>query len=469
MILRMMPGGDTIDFDALTAKPEDVIEGLVFVGEGSEEEQTGTLPDRADMHGAPGLDESHSNVPVHQSVDIKTQTDTNGDVQIALAPPLGRYPGNDTAYVGCYPAEIGIEPEKIVSGQVVGGVTGTYGSDATVTSADVRDGKVYYDAEGRQIGNAGDFAAAAATLNCGESYTIQKGFHQQGTVRANSLGSQTQPQGDDSNAASAQILKGYGAWSNGAYRSGTMKNISGDATIKHTSSDGTPVVVGDSCYQTKNSDNTTRFEIRYNDTAGYISKPTFFAIGLDKLRSALGIVASVIKNGTTIAGLSGTYGADATAEAGHILSGKSAYGKNGKVTGSMALTAGKIKKGETLAGITGTWYGNKKCIKAFAVRGFGASSGDYEPSDSESFTMPANGTVYYGGASCFYNGSGTGTLRIYKNGSAVDNRDGSGGYDWRGTMFNKSFSANAGDVITVEATASSGAATMCCIQAVIVY
>lgn len=466
MILRMMPGGDTIDFDALTAKPEDVIEGLVFVGEGSEEEQTGTLPDRAEMHGAPGLDESHPDVPVHQSVDIKTQTDTNGDVQIALAPPLGRYPGNDTAYVGCYPAEIGIEPEKIVSGQIVGGVTGTYGSDATVTPADVRDGKVYYDAEGRQIGNAGDFSAAAATLNCGESYTVQKGFHQQGTVRANSLGSQTQPQGTDANASAAQILTGYGAWANGSYRSGTMKNISADAVIEHTSSDDTPVVVGDECYQTRNSDNVSRFEIRYNDTAGYISKPTFFAIGLDKLRSALGIVAGVIKNGTTIAGLSGTYGADATAEAGHILNGKTAYGKNGKITGSMALTAGKIKKGETLAGITGTWYGNKKCIAATAWCGFGTSA--YTP-DSQSFTMPANGTVYYGGVSCFYGGSGAGTLRIYKNGSVVDSRDKEGSFIVRGSMVNKSFNANEGDVITVEATASSGAATMCVIQAVIVY
>ena len=83
--------------------------------------------------------------------------------------------------------------------------------------------------------------------------------------------------------------------------------------------------------------------------------------------------------------------------------------------------------------------------------------------------MPANGTVYYGGTSCFYGGGGTGTVRIYKNGAVVDNRDGAGGYVVRGTMVNKSFNANAGDVIKVEATASSGTATMCCIQAVIVY
>ncbi len=472
MILRMMPGGDTIDFDSLTADPADVVAGRVFVGEGSEEEQTGTLPDRAEMHGAPGLDNSHPNIPVHQSVDIKTKTDTNGDIQIALAPPLGKYPGGTSAYVGCYPAEIGIEPEKIKNGETAGGVTGTYGSDSTATGEDVRDGKVYYDKDGRKIGNAGNYAAAAASLNCGESYTIPKGFHQQGTVRANSLGSQTQPQGTDANASNAQILKGYGAWSNGAYRSGTMKNISGDATIKHTSSDNSPVVVGDACYQTKNSDNTDRFEIRYNGDPGYISKPTFFAIGLDKLRTALGIVAGVIKNGTTIAGLSGTYGADATAEAGHILSGKSAYGKIGKINGTMALTAGKIKKGETLAGITGTWYGNKKAIGVSAYDARGSS----ESYNEQSFTMPANGIVYYGGSTggwYYTDADSWSTCAIYKNGVLMDNRNIANGANlFRGSMFNQSFSASAGDTIKVVAQCSKGSRgdfMMSCIQAVIVY
>lgn len=472
MILRMIPGGDTIDFDSLTADPADVVAGRVFVGEGSEEEQIGTLPDRAEMHGAPGLDSSHPNIPVHQSVDIKTKKDTNGDIQIALAPPLGKYPGGTSAYVGCYPAEIGIEPEKIKNGETAGGVTGTYGSDSTATGEDVRDGKVYYGKDGRKIGNAGNYAAAAANLKCGESYTIQKGFHQQGTVRANSLSSQTQPQGSDANASDAQILKRYGAWSNGAYRSGTMKNISGDATIKHTSSDNSPVVVGDACYQTKNSDNTDRFEIRYNGDPGYISKPTFFAIGLDKLRTALGIVAGVIKNGTTIAGLSGTYGADATAEAGHILSGKSAYGKIGKINGTMALTAGKIKKGETLAGITGTWYGNKKAIgvSAYDARGSSESYGE------QSFTMPANGIVYYGGSTggwYYTDADSWSTCAIYKNGVLMDNRNIANGANlFRGTMFNQSFSASAGDTIKVVAQCSKGSRgdfMMSCIQAVIVY
>jgi ABC-type histidine transport system ATPase subunit len=47
----------------------------------------------------------------------------------------------------------------------------------------------------------------------------------------------------------------------------------------------------------------------------------------------------------------------------------------------------------------------------------------------------------------------------------------SGNYLFRNTMFNKSFAANAGDVIKVVASCSRGRSEfiMSCIQAVIVY
>jgi hypothetical protein len=124
-----------------------------------------------------------------------------------------------------------------------------------------------------------------------------------------------------------------------------------------------------------------------------------------------------------------------------------------------ANSAGRIKD------VTGTWYGNKKTIGACAWCGRGL--GDPNPSETQSFTMPDSGTVYYGGMSSGYYG-GSGNCRIYKNNSVVDNRD-LGTYLVRGSMFNKSFAANKGDVIKVEATATSGDATVTCIQAVIVY
>lgn len=452
MILRMMPGGDTIDYDALTATAADVPEGLVFIGEGSEEEQTGTLENRENMHGAPGYSASQPNIPIHQSVRVATTTDTNGDKQIAIAPPRGKYPGNGNAFVGVYPAEIGIEPGVIANGEEVGGVAGTFGNDSTATGADVRDGKVYYDKDGRQIGSAGDYAAAAATLKCGEVYNIQKGFHQAGKVTAASLSSQTQPKEGDAAAAAAQILEGYGAWVNGAYRDGSM-------------ADKGNVAASDS----KADDDSSTLRFTVPETGRY-TKGNYLSRTYAQIRTALGIVASVIKNGTTIAGLKGTYGSDATATAEQILKGKTAYGKDGKITGSMNLTAANIRKGASYAGIIGTWYGNKKCISAGAIRGFGASSADYETSESASFTMPEDGTVYYGGFAAKHNGSGNGLCRILKNGAVMDNRDLTGtNYLWRSTMVNKSFAAKKGDVITVTCTAESGTHLMTFMQAVIVY
>ena len=138
------------------------------------------------------------------------------------------------------------------------------------------------------------------------------------------------------------------------------------------------------------------------------------------------------------------------------------------------LSAGNVRKGVSIYinngnanvfSTTGTWYGNKKTIAACAYCGRGF--GDPNPSETQSFTMPDSGTVYYGGMSSGYYG-GSGNCRIYKNNSVVDNRD-LGTYYVRGSMFNKSFAANKGDVIKVEATATSGDATVTCIQAVIVY
>lgn len=159
-----------------------------------------------------------------------------------------------------------------------------------------------------------------------------------------------------------------------------------------------------------------------------------------------------------------------TINAGQYLTGAQKIGKLSQTN----LSAGNVRKGVSIYinngnanvfSTTGTWYGNKKTIGACAWCGRGL--GDPNPSETQSFTMPDSGTVYYGGMSSGYYG-GSGNCRIYKNNSVVDNRD-LGTYYVRGSMFNKSFSANKGDVIKVEATATSGDATVTCIQAVIVY
>ena len=233
------------------------------------------------------------------------------------------------------------------------------------------------------------------------------------------------------------------------------------------------------------------------------------------LPSEIGVTADRIANGKTAAGVAGTYGNDATAEATDIKAGMIAYNANGKVSGSQTdygnisktlaagesydinegfygkgkvtakdmasqaaaavstfgITAAKVAKGQTIAGVAGSFYGNKKCIYAFAARGFGMSSSDYETHEEMSFTMPSAGTVFYGGGNAGYDH--TSKCQILVNGTVKDSRDTDRNGDWwsgwRGTMFNKSLAVNKGDVIKVICEQSAGTHGMSCIQAVCVY
>lgn len=223
-----------------------------------------------------------------------------------------------------------------------------------------------------------------------------------------------------------------------------------------------------------------------------------------------GIIVKVNNGKADVYSVAGTFCSDATlSTASNLLSGEIAYGKNGtKYAGTMAnkgaqtktftpnassqsytipagyhngsgkvtcnavsnLSAANIKKGVTVGGVLGTFYGNKTAISAMAARGHGLSSSEYEPSSEESFTMPANGIVYYGGFSSSYGSSGTCTCEIYKNGSVVDSRNiTNNDYSWRGNMTDKSFNVSAGDVIKVKCTATSGTCADAFMHAVIVY
>lgn len=140
------------------------------------------------------------------------------------------------------------------------------------------------------------------------------------------------------------------------------------------------------------------------------------------------------------------------------------------------LAAGNVRKGVSIYinngnanvfSTTGNWYGNKKTLNAcaWATNGWTGGNGPEE----RSFTMPDSGTVYYGGFSGTHNW-GSCTCAIYKNNAVVDNRDISeGNYSIRGSMVDKSFAANKGDVIKVRCSASGGTTTWAFIQAVIVY
>lgn len=76
-----------------------------------------------------------------------------------------------------------------------------------------------------------DNGAVNRSLKCGESYTIEEGFHNgSGVISADSLASQT-----GANAAAGDILTGKTAWVNGIKLTGTLPTMAGGTKTPSTS------------------------------------------------------------------------------------------------------------------------------------------------------------------------------------------------------------------------------------------
>ncbi len=175
-----------------------------------------------------------------------------------------------------------------------------------------------------------------------------------------------------------------------------------------------------------------------------------------------------------------TSNSDQSIASGQYLSGVQTI----KAVTTSNISAGNIRKGVNvkvgdannagrIANVTGTWYGNKKAISACAYEFTGDSS---SKSAEASFTMPESGIVYYGGCSggWYYGDSDSyATCAIYKNGTLMDDRNiANGSQQFRGTMFDKTMSVSAGDVIKVVASCNKGNRgdfIMSCMQAVCIY
>ncbi len=129
------------------------------------------------------------------------------------------------------------------------------------------------------------------------------------------------------------------------------------------------------------------------------------------------LVAGNIKAGTSIFGISGSFTSDATAAAGHILSGKTAYINGAKVTGTIAsktaatYTPGTsnqtIAKGQYLSGVQ-TIKGDanlkadniKKDVSIFGV------IGTYQPTFGTSVGLIVNNTEAHGNIRVTLNSTG---------------------------------------------------------------
>lgn len=265
---------------------------------------------------------------------------------------------------------------------------------------------------------------------------------------------------DDCTARAEHVLAPYTAITSGSDDepvAGTLQDKSGTAQQAAASLDAA----------------NSRLQMAVPAAAKYSTTSRLYA-AYSAIRTLIGLTADKLWAGNTILGLASSRSALAaktwtpgtanqTIAAGTCITGAQT------IKGDANLTAANIKNGVSIFGKTGTYHGTKKAIDAMAVRGYGAPSSEYQESEEDSFTMPANGVVYYGGFSAAYGGSRKCTCEIYKNGTLVDSRNIDNDYYWRGTMFSKSFSAAKGDVVKVKCTVTSGTCASACMQAVIIY
>lgn len=488
--LKMMGGGQAVDSDRLTATAAHVRDGDIFFGSGSDEEQVGKLPDRARDSGV-----TIGGKPLHAPDGHIVAEDSDGQVKVALVPPVGDYPGGSGAYVGVTPDVLGITEEHIANNHSVCGVAGNYGADGNATPQDLRAGLTAYNKDGKFNGELIDYGNVSKTLACGESYNIEKGIYGSGKVTAKDLASQTAPDSGFFAATAAQILNKFMAVVNGKKVQGGMADNTGintNGTVPGISAAYKDVPTREAQSLQLQTDTKGTKRINMCPPAGYYQGGGGSYVNRPASDFGAAAQSEVLKNrtftstaGINLPGTMKNITADASithsgSNATKVVPGDAAYqsrnsdgvervqirynSTSGYITGNtifavplsimanaLGIIASKIVKGHTICGVAG----NRELrftTKIDAQAGVLIGYNDYGPYES-SFVMPESGYVVYGGiAICNRTGSNRYVrCEVYKNGVLVDNRniDGSNNYTARTTMINKSMYANKGDVIKV--------------------
>lgn len=161
------------DADALTATPDRVLEGDVFVGKAKKFE-TGLIPI----------------LPIRSTITLSAGQSINID-----------YGHNPSPY---QVKVVGLNDQ----------------TQATAVVSDIKSGKTAWVNGVLITGTMPLIAAKAVVLDCGESHTIPLGYHDgNAVITAASLASQTQ-----ATSTTADILEGKTAWVNGVLLAGIMPN-----------------------------------------------------------------------------------------------------------------------------------------------------------------------------------------------------------------------------------------------------
>ena len=146
---------------------------------------------------------------------------------------------------------------------------------------------------------------------------------------------------EDANAVAENIINGQTAYVNGEKVTGTMQTQTTwfVNNAKHLSSSH----LGESYGLNKLSYNSPVAMPKTNSGQIYVTIPR------ETLASSLGITADVVKTGTFISGVTGTFTSDANAVANDIVSGKTAYVNGQKLTGDLTTYASGEKFEQTIS------------------------------------------------------------------------------------------------------------------------
>ena len=211
-------------------------------------------------------------------------------------------------------------------------------TSGTAVAADIYSGKTLWVNGVQLTGTMPVVGAQTATLNCGQSATLTKGYHNgNGVITVNTLASQTV-----GTATVGRVLSGKTIWVNGVKVTGTMANVGAQTA-------------------TLNAGGSVAITQGYHNGSGVITANT-----LASQTSSANATAAMVRNGETcwvkgakVTGTMATQAAktitpgtlDQTINAGVYIGGSIV------MAGSANLVASNIKKGVVLFGITGTWEG----------------------------------------------------------------------------------------------------------------
>lgn len=310
--LFISAGTSGITSDEVTASKADVLAGkTALTSDSNDEAVAGTLPDKTGtvQEGAAVLD------------------GTNARLTLTI-PAAGKYTGTSKLFAtyARIASLIGLTAAKIMKGNTILNIAGTATSDATAGDTDILSGKTAYVNGSKKTGTMANVpntssvtltasdgrkvikqdASSNALWVTGNSDNVRRaliqvpttGYYTNNTVigvpeaRMATAGGVTAAKllkgqsafsiagtaTSDATAADTDILKGKTAYVNGSKRTGTMKNITGDTTIKFAASNSTPVVLADERYIDNNTDGVRRMCLRYMGTNGYITGNTLFGL-----------------------------------------------------------------------------------------------------------------------------------------------------------------------------------------------